>query len=203
MESGPERRVIRTAAEFQAVYGETIEDASEVVTRALRGWLRTDTPHDVEALIWDTMDRLCASPPAGRLVSARAHFATVARNLARDWLAEQTTLTRGGGRVGSLDDLPPGVEPTDWRLGTAEAALYRVLAGDLETHMTRTASAQEFEVWQLIFDAPTGWLTYLTNREMAEILGKPKGSVDRWAVSARTMARDFIRNYDADPGGGA
>lgn len=197
MESEPAPRVIRTPAEFLAVYGETIDDASDVVARALRGWLRTDTPHDVEALLWDTMDRLCTSPPAKKLVSARAHFATVARNLARDWLAEQVTQSRGGGQIRSLEALPPGVEPADWRLGTAEAALYRVLADDLQAHMARAASPKEFAVWQLIFDAPTGWLTYLTNREMAQILGEPKGSVDRWAGAARTLAREFIRTYEA------
>jgi DNA-directed RNA polymerase specialized sigma24 family protein len=203
MESGPARRVIHTAAEFEAVYGETIEDASQVVTRALRGWLRTDTPHDVEDLVWDTMDRLCSSPPAERLVSARAHIATVARNLARDWLEKQTTQTRGDGQVRSLEGLPAGAEPAVWQVGTAEAALYRVLTDDLTAYMARTASADEFAVWQLIFDAPTRWVTHLTNREMAGELGRPKGSVDRWAANARRMARDFIRNYRADPGGGS
>lgn len=188
--------------DFEAAYGCTIEKAADIVFQRVHQLLRRSFPAQAEDVAADVMEKLCRNAPARLLEKPEAWVGKVARHHALTWLESQRAVVHGGGRVGSLEALPFWQEFGDEAPSPEEAILYAHLLAQLLPHMEAVCSQEELAVWRLELDGRTGWLTYLTNTEIAQRLGRAKGSVGRWRAGARRKARDFIRTFIEDDGAG-
>ncbi len=201
IESRPPRQVIRTDEAFLETYGWSIDEAWKYVGRVVADQLGKNFTAEAADIAADVMERLCTQPPTSPVGHPRAFFATCARRRVTDFFRRREALTHGGGQVVSLDEQPAWSLPDHSEVSREDEIVFKLLTRDLQPHMETACTPAQLSVWRLDFDPETGWMTYLTNAEIAERLGQPQGSVGRWRAQARKIALAFIQNYDADTGG--